>query len=148
MLSGTDISAHNSSVAPDGDFCIIKLTQGPSYVSSSAPYQIVSARRKGELVGFYHYAEYASSPTVNANNFLHELEKYWQPGDNIVLDHEAEKPYHVPGRAEGSGWGLDWLDRVMAVTKQRPWVYSNRSWAMDGHCAGMRYYPWWGAALM
>lgn len=146
MLNGTDISGHNSTMPPHGDFCIIKLTQGTNYVSTSAKYQVANARAQGQLIGFYHLAEYATSVDLNVRNFLHELQKYLQRGDNIVLDHEAQKPYYVPDAEEAAAWGLKWLVGVQANTHRRPWVYSNQSWARDGHCEGMADYPWWGAA--
>jgi len=148
MLNFTDISSHQSaSYIPPGDGVVIKLTQGEGYFSSNAPSQIKVAREKGVLVGFYHFAEYDSSADKNADAFLRALDKYWQPGDNIVLDHEAEPPHqYVPTPTEGSKWGLSWLERVRNATTQVPWVYSNISWAIGGYCAGMGDYPWWGAA--
>lgn len=147
MLTFADISSHQpAGIVPAGDGVILKATEGETYFSGHMPSQLEAARKKEMLVGFYHFARYYQSAKKNADNFLRALDKHWKPGDNIVLDHEAQVPSYIPTAREASVWGLLWLDRVVSSTGQIPWVYSNISWATAGHCAGMADYPWWGAA--
>ena len=141
MLKGTDVSGYQSDVVPNGDFTIVKLSEGSKYVNSKAAAQIASARSKGELVGFYHYPNFSQTPKSNSDLFRRELELYYRPGDIVALDHEYP-PDIDPGPTVASAWGRQFLAEI---SDYNPWVYSNLSWAADGHCAGMGDRPWWKA---
>lgn len=150
MMEGIDVSGHQTGsvtkTTPGISFAIVKLTQNNGPSNDNAALQIEYARQRGLALGFYHFPEYDKSWKSNADAFLREVEKYLHDGDNVCFDHEAEKPYYVPDPAEASDWGNSWLEYVGPRLDRVPWVYSNRAWATDGHCNGMRAYPWWGAA--
>lgn len=143
MLKGTDISAYQASTVPAGDFVIIKATQGTGYVNSKLHDQLADARRKGLLVGFYHFPEFGNDPLDDARHFCAVVVPLLQAGDIVVLDHEAPDPQ--PGASHASAWGLKFLPYTEDHCDRRPWVYSNVSWASDGHCGGMGAYPYWCA---
>lgn len=143
MLRGTDISAWQASAVPSGDFVIIKATQGRNSVNSKLQAQLADARRKHMLVGFYHYPDFDDDPLDDALHFCSVVAPLLQPGDIIVLDHEAADPQ--PGASRASAWGRTFLPFTEKQCARRPWLYSNVSWASDGHCAGMGAYPYWCA---
>lgn len=142
MLRGTDISAYQDSTVPAGDFVIIKATQGTGYVNSKLGAQLADARKKRMLVGVYHFPEFGNDPLADAAHFCDVVTPLLQPGDIVVLDHEADPP---PSAAHAAAWGLKFLPYTEKRCNRRPWVYSNVSWATGGYCAGMGAYPYWCA---
>jgi GH25 family lysozyme M1 (1,4-beta-N-acetylmuramidase) len=143
MLRGTDISAHQSSAVPSGDFVIIKATEGASYMSSKLAAQWLDATRKGMLRATYHFPDYGNDPLDDAEHFCRTIAPLLGLGDNVVLDHEA-----LPGTVSAkhaAAWGLKWLAYVENRLARRPWVYANVDWASSGYCAGMGAYPYWCA---
>lgn len=139
VLKGSDVSAYQSEETPPGDFVIIKLTEGTGYLNSKADKQLASARRKGQLVGFYHFPHYSNDPADDWAAFKKALAGRYRAGDNIVLDHEAGKD---PGVIKAANWAVLFCAKAER-DGYRPWVYSNRSWALDGHCRGLSKYPHW-----
>lgn len=142
MLHGTDISAFQSTTVPAGDFVIIKATQGTGYTNSKLAAQLADARRKGMLVGFYHFPEFGNDPLADARHFCSVVAPLLRPGDKVILDHEAGSP---PSATHAAAWGMKFLPYTETHCRRRPWVYSNISWASGGYCAGMGVYPYWCA---
>ena len=142
MLNGTDISAYQAATVPAGDFVIIKATQGTGYINSKLAAQWLDATRKGLLRGAYHFPEYGNDPLADAKHFCDTIAPFLEPGDIVVLDHEAASP---PSPAHAAAWGRTWLGDVQQRLHRRPWVYANLSFAAGGYCAGMGAYPYWCA---
>lgn len=141
LLKGTDVSGYQGTTVPDGDFCIIKLTEGTGYVNSKAEKQVASARAKGQLVGFYHFPKYGQDPTANVLYFLSVLGRYYRVGDSVWFDNET---YPEPSVSQVNTWNQKFmteLDKRLAFT---PGVYSNISWAKS-RSVGLGKYPWWKA---
>lgn len=93
MLKFIDISSWNSveTAAMDGiDGVIVKTTQGTQYVNPKADGQYQLAKKKGRLLGIYHYAE-GSDPVAEAEYFYKHSKGYigeavpfldWEAGEN------------------------------------------------------------------
>lgn len=142
MLHGTDISAFQPEAVPAGDFVIIKATQGTAYTNSKLKAQLADARRKGLLVGFYHFPAFGNDPLADGKHFCDVVAPLLKPGDKVVLDHETYPP---PSASHAAAWGLKFLAYTEKRAARRPWVYANVDWASGGYCAGMGAYPYWCA---
>lgn len=124
-LVGADVSGHQPDLnggAVEGDFLIIKATQGMDYVSSVCDSQYQAAKAAGKLLGVYHYAGGEGTPQQEADFFLSQISGYigeaipildWESGDNAAYNNAA--------------WALTWLDYVYEKTGVKPMIYMNIS---------------------
>ncbi|MEG0239489.1 MAG: GH25 family lysozyme [Anaerorhabdus sp.] len=93
VLKGIDIASYQS-VEQAGmsgiDFCIVKATEGVSYVNPKCDPQYQTAKKAGHLLGVYHYAS-GGDPVAEADFFLKNIQGYigeavlaldWESGDN------------------------------------------------------------------
>lgn len=142
MLLGSDISAYQGNVPPAGKFCIIKVTEGLTYVSSKWERQAGYAKSMGQLRGFYHFPHYSNNPIAEADFFCDTVAKVLGHGDIVVLDHESSSP---PPASKVAAWGVAFCKRVTQRLSRMPVVYSNLYFAENGFCAGLGGYPWWAA---
>ena len=81
-IKGIDISNHQKGVNLKNyknqgfEVCIIKATEGKSYISPTLDEQFKEAKAAGFKVGFYHFANNNSSPETQANFFKSIISKY------------------------------------------------------------------------
>lgn len=92
MIPGHDVSSYQSTTAPSGDFCFVKATEGTNYVNPKMAAQASSARRQGQIVGFYHFLR-PGNPIGQARFFVAKAAS--QDGDLLVCDWEATQSGHA-----------------------------------------------------
>jgi lysozyme len=119
---------------------ICKATEALSYVDPTFAANWLALNSLNAVRGAYHFARPGQTvPEVQADKFL-SVATGPAPGDLLVLDLEV-------GTGDLSKWALTWLDRVLAKTGIRPWLYSYgpfiRAHLMDPRLAT---YPLWLAA--
>ena len=133
LLSGADISKHNGEIVTDGDFVIVKATEGVGYVDPRFEENIQNAISNGQLAGVYHYArpDTGNMPTVEAEHFVETIKPYLGK-IMIVLDWEQ------PGTVDQTDWAASWLWEVYSMTGVKPVIYMSSSVAADPH------YDWSG----
>ena len=120
-IRGIDISNHQgragfkiSNHLHQIDFCIVKATQGLTFVDSYCDVFVQTLRAAGKLWGFYHFGR-DNDPVAEADAFYRNCENYF--GEGIpVLDWEADQ-------------SVDWVNRFVAriyeLTRVHPWIYGN-----------------------
>mgnify|MGYP002797295785 CR=1 FL=1 len=122
-LSGVDISSHQGNIdlaALSIDFCIIKATEGNSYVNPYCDSKYQQAKSLGLLRGVYHFATGRTSGKEEAEWFLKNIEGYI--GDAIlVLDWEASAVNR------GVAYAKEFMDTVYNKTGVKPLIYMSRS---------------------
>lgn len=126
-LYGYDISKWQSVGTGDSakDFVICKATEGSGYVDPSCDKHYQRAKKKGKLLGVYHFAR----PDLNKNTagakaeaayFVKNIKGYIGQAI-LVLDWEQ------PGTTSQVSWAKAWLDEVYRLTKVRPLIYMSAS---------------------
>lgn len=124
VLKFIDISSHQS-VAQAGmagiDGVIVKATQGTGYVNPRADQQYQTAKKKGRLLGFYHYAA-GGDPVAEANYFYNNTKNYF--GEAVpAVDWES-----MQNAAWGNTtWVRKFVDRIHALTGVWPLIYVQQS---------------------
>lgn len=111
--SGTEIAGRS-----DVDGVIIKATQGTTYVNPFCNAQYALAKKKGKLLGLYHYAG-GGDPVAEANYFIANIKNY--VGEAVLaLDWESYQ-----NTAWGTiGWGEKFVNRVHDLTGVWPLLYT------------------------
>ena len=143
-LNGIDVSGwqpENITALVDYDFAFIKATEGVSYVSGACDPQYQAAKRRGKLLGVYHFAA-GHDPVAEADHFVKNVAGY--VGEAIlVLDFEADAV-----SAWGGAGAKRFLDRVLAKTGVRPLIYASASVAArsDMRAIAAADYGLWVAA--
>jgi GH25 family lysozyme M1 (1,4-beta-N-acetylmuramidase)/LysM repeat protein len=116
QLKIIDISSHQSieTAGMDGiDGVIVKTTQGTHYVNPKGDPQYQLAKKKGRLLGFYHYAE-GTDPVSEANFFVDKSLGYFKEGIPC-LDWES---------GENSSWGdPNWCRKFVNQVHARTGVW-------------------------
>lgn len=130
-LQGIDVSSWQPSEVAErvaGDFAIVKLTQGTSYVNPRAGEQLAAAVRSGKEIGVYHYA--AGTNCTSEADFFVKNAKPWLRRAVLALDWE-EKQNTDWG---SSTWSTCFVKRVQAQTGVTPMVYVQASalWQVQG----------------
>ena len=124
MLKGIDISKWQNTSAVDQaqDFVIMKATEGVGYVDPTCDTKYQYAKKKGKLLGVYHFARPdQTSATAEADYFVNNTTGYWKAKEAVlVLDWEA-------GNTKNVTWAKAWLDRVYSKTGVRPLIYMSAS---------------------
>ena len=126
-LYGYDISTYQSVGTGDSakDFVICKATEGTGYVDPKCDKHYQRAKKKGKLLGVYHFAR----PDLNKNTagakaeaayFVKNIKGYIGQAI-LVLDWEQ------PGTTSQVSWAKAWLDEVYRLTKVRPLIYMSAS---------------------
>lgn len=123
-LKFIDISSHQS-VAQAGmagiDGVIVKATQSTGYVNPRADQQYQTAKKKGRLLGFYHYAG-GGDPVAEANYFYKNTKNYFKEAVPAI-DWES-----MQNAAWGSStWVRRFVDRIHALTGVWPIIYVQAS---------------------
>ena len=130
-LQGIDVSSWQPSDVTErvaGEFAIVKVTQGTSYVNPSAEAQLEAAVRSGKEVGVYHYAG-GGNCNAEADYFLAHA-RQWVGKAVLALDWEQNQ-----NAAWGNaGWSTCFVRRVKARTGVVPMVYVQQSalWQVAG----------------
>lgn len=117
MLYGIDISSWQGDIDLSPlpiDFCIVKSTEGLTYLNPYFKSKIEQARKCGMLIGTYHYAR-SNNPEAEAQWFIDNIIDYL--GIAIpVLDWEE-------------GQDVDWVNRFVRYFKNKTgiwsWIYAN-----------------------
>lgn len=122
MLNGIDISKWQSGINLSNikfDFCIVKSTEGITYVDPSCDKYVQKLIALGKPWGFYHFARPYNDPIKEADSFIKNTENYFGHGIPM-LDWEAENQWDV-------SWAKRWLDRVAQKTGVKPYIYMSQS---------------------
>lgn len=131
-LQGIDVSGWQPSDVSErvaGDFAIVKISQGTSYLNPAADAQLAAAVRSGKQIGVYHYAG-GGSCTAEADYFLAHAQK-WIRKAVLVLDWEA----YQNSAWGNANWSTCFVQRVTARTGGViPMVYVQQSalWQVAG----------------
>lgn len=130
-LQGIDVSSWQPGDVTErvaGDFAIVKVTQGTSYVNPSSTTQLQAAVRSGKEIGVYHYAGGADC-TSEADYFLSHA-RPWIGKAVLALDWEQNQN-SAWGNAQ---WSTCFVRRVKARTGVTPMVYVQQSalWQVAG----------------
>ena len=125
-MQGIDVSSWNGApfnsiteaAYKQSDFCIVKLTQGTSYLNPNADYAINRTLNDGKLLGLYHYASGHDAKT-EAQYFYRHAKPYI--GKAILcLDWEAEQ-----NSAFGSNqWCKQFVDELYRLAKVYAVIYT------------------------
>lgn len=119
-LYGTDQSKWQSNSVTEGDFIIVKATEGVGYVDPTCDVKYQMNKKAGKFRGFYHFArpDLGNSAQAEAKFFVDNCKNYF--GDAIpVLDWERS--------VSNVGWAKAFLDEVFRLTGVRPWIYMSAS---------------------
>lgn len=124
-MNGIDISHWQDGIDLNKvpfDFCIMKATEGTSFVDNCCDKYYQTVKKKGKLLGVYHFARGLGSGIEEADFFIKNIENYI--GEAIlVLDFEyTNKPSNKDVQ-----WCKTWLDRVYEKTGVRPLIYMSHS---------------------
>lgn len=114
--SGFKLSPVLSSV----DFCIVKATEGGTFVNSYCDRVVQECISAALPWGFYHYGR-NNDPVKEADFFIQSCWNYFGHGIP-VLDWEED---------QSAGWVNKFVRRVYERTKVWPWIYGN-AWRFDG----------------
>lgn len=141
MLHGYDVSAYQGTIAPAGDFVIVKASEGKGYTSSKFKAQYASAKSKAKHRGAYHFARpEESSYKDQAARFLDIV----QPvvGTSVWLDLEASKLTQAATNAWARGWGDYMRDHAPGVTSG---VYLGSGYVSNntGRDLSKHFSRWW-----
>ena len=122
--NGIDVSAWQpgdiASKVP-ADFVIVKATEGTGYVNPQLGAQVAAAKRRGKLVGLYHFASARDTSDAEAAHFLKHARPHLDAGAVAVLDWEPA------GLSHYTQWAEDWMRRVDHDTGRVTLVYMNLS---------------------
>lgn len=124
-IKGLDVSVHQGDIdfnLLETDFLLIKATEGVGFTDQKFKINQTSARNKGILLGYYHFArpDLNNTATEEADWFLKTVDL--KDGEIVCLDFEVTYPDKVK-------WCKAWLDRVFSITKCKPLIYLNKSTA-------------------
>lgn len=122
-LNGIDVASYQAEMnvgTANGDFVIVKATQGTNYVNASCNKHVEQTLAAGKKLGLYHFANQGGNATAEADFFVDNIKNYIGKA-LLVLDFEADAV------ANGVNWAKTWLDRVYARTGVRPLIYLSLS---------------------
>lgn len=130
-LQGIDVSSWQPSTVTErvaGDFSIVKLTQGTSYLNPRAQEQLAAALRSGKEIGVYHYAS-GTNCTAEADFFVRKAQP-WLRKAVLALDWEQKQNQDWGSAA----WSTCFVKRVQSSTGITPMVYVQASaiWQVQG----------------
>lgn len=121
-MNGIDVSAWqpaNITSLVNYDFVIIKATEGLNYVSPVCDTQYQAAKKRGKLLGVYHFAT-GLDPKAEADFFVNHTKGYH--GEAVlVLDWEAN------AISRGAAWVRSFVQRVKETTGIPPIIYGSAS---------------------
>lgn len=121
-MNGIDVSGwqpKNITELVDYDFVIIKATEGTSFVSPACDAQYQAAKKRGKLLGVYHFAS-GLDPVAEADFFVDNVQGYIGEA-MLVLDWEAN------AISRGREWVRKFVQRVKERTNVPPVIYGSAS---------------------
>lgn len=145
-MKGYDVSHWNNiPTTLDGDFVIIKLTEGMTYRDPKAEEWTRWALDHDKRVGYYHFArpdksntkERAEAEARNFANAVTDMIDKFGHRPLLALDYERE-PYT-------DKWALEWLENVQNSTAVKPVLYISQSRCNQFQKVAMKDYGLWVA---
>lgn len=127
MIKGYDLSHYQKNNYKDfrnGDFYIMKASEGTSYIDKTALNEIAPYfKDMNRVIGFYHFAHpEKNTPLKEANHFIKQVKPFLPC--ILALDWEADA---LKCDIE---WARKWLDIVYQKTGIKPLFYCS-SWYVD-----------------
>jgi GH25 family lysozyme M1 (1,4-beta-N-acetylmuramidase) len=122
-MKGADVSHWQGNIdwsKFDLDFALLKVTEGQSYVDATFEKNRAGARKKGVLVGYYHFA--AGTDAKKEADFFLKTVGDLQEGELLALDFEIQIANPVV-------WCKAFLDRIADKTGISALIYMNSSTA-------------------
>lgn len=135
-LNGIDISHHQGEAGMtvsifekmSFDFAIMKATDGTRFVDAWCDKYYQSAKKRGKLLGVYHYAN-GTNAEKEVDYFLTHCKNY--VGEALIaLD--WEKSYNQS--FDNPNWAKQWLDIFYEKTGIRPLIYMSDSVTEAHNC--------------
>lgn len=120
-LFGTDQSYWQPNQITEGDFILVKATEGTGYVDPTCDAKYQMNKNAGKCLGVYHYArpDLGTTAKDEAKFFVDNIKGYI--GEAIlVLDWESANKWDV-------NWAKEWLDEVLRLTGVKPLIYMSSS---------------------
>ena len=120
-LFGTDQSTWQPNQVTEGDFIIVKATEGTGYVDPTCDAKYQMNKAAGKLLGVYHYArpDLGTTAEDEAQYFVDNVKGYIKEAI-LVLDWESANKWDV-------NWAKRWLDKVYQLTGVKPLIYMSSS---------------------
>ena len=142
-MNGVDISswqAPGSVNLSSYDFAIIKASEGVSITDKHHKAHYKSAKAKGLLTGFYHYAHPEGNTARAEASHFEDVVKPYIGSSILALDYEGT------ALSYGAIWAKNWLDEVFALTGVRPLIYLQGSAVPEYSQVWQAGYKLWLAA--
>ncbi len=141
-LNGFDVSGNqpgNVTSLVDGDFAIIKATEGVRYTNPYLTAQITGAKKTGKMIGLYHFAD-TNAANLEAQHFYSIIKPYLGVAV-LILDFEGA------ALKNGPTWALTFLNRLKALCGVSALIYGSRgNICIAGFEAVAEKYELWVAA--
>jgi len=121
-MRGIDLSHWNNVIdwdkvkASGKEFCIIKATEGTTYLDPTYKERKDKVRNAGMLLGVYHFAN-STNAVKEAEWFLSQVGEL-KEGELVVLDYENYK------LSNPASWCLAWLNHVEKALGFKPILYT------------------------
>ena len=120
-LFGTDQSKWQADAVTEGDFIILKATEGAGYVDPTCDTKYQLNKQAGKLLGVYHFARPDLNDAVSEARFFVENVRGYLNEAILALDWEQ------PGTQNNVSWAKAWLDEVYRLTGVKPLIYMSAS---------------------
>lgn len=120
-LLGTDQSKWQADAVTEGDFIILKATEGAGYVDPTCDTKYQLNKQSGKLLGVYHFARPDLNDALSEARFFVENIRGYLNEALLVLDWEQ------PGTQNNVAWAKAWLDEVYRLTGVKPLIYMSAS---------------------
>lgn len=120
-LFGTDQSKWQADTVTEGDFIILKATEGAGYVDSSCDTKYQMNKAAGKLLGVYHFARPDLNDAISEAKFFVDNIRGYLNEAILALDWEQ------PGTQNNVDWAKAWLDEVYKLTGVKPLMYMSAS---------------------
>lgn len=126
-LYGYDVSSYQKVGTGDSakNFLICKATEGVGYVDGSCDKHYQRAKKKGKLLGFYHFAR----PDLNkgTDGAKREAQYFYNNCKNYFREAIPALDWEQPGTTGQVSWAKAWLDEVYRLSGVRPLIYMSAS---------------------
>ena len=127
-LNGIDIASYQTGLDLTKvplDFCIVKATQGTTYVNPDFDRAMKQGIGANKMMGIYHYAG-GKDATAEADFFISKIQPYLEYGVVLALDWEGNQN-SVFYSGKDVTWCKTFLDRVYAKTGVKGIIYMSKS---------------------
>lgn len=120
------------------EFVIVKATEGTGYVNPNLAAQVAAARKRGALVGLYHFADVGASSDAEADHFARTVAPHLDAHTALFLDWEnADDPpagqEWKRTRTSYVAWAEDFMRRADRTTGRTLGLYCTLAVsALDG----------------